>query len=447
MAKQVKNKKPVIQDNKADVKIHRYLLAFPIIALLIKIIVMFNIQSGGWAGADGENYLRGVDGLLNEGFFSKENLLNYWPAGYPLMIWPLASLSLSKFVYMISLIQSLLFAFATYKFTASILKSSLKRLAFLTSLLVSFNPTLSLSSLAIGYESPVASLFMISLALIIKNYKEDALTFSYRKAFSFGLIIGLISFMQPRYALVGFIMLFILSFSVLGQRLKLKTLIIGLLGILLLPSLLIFRNTVAVDQMSISSNLGVTMAIGAGDTTSGGYTRSGPEVPCNASNAISKPSDSQLVKCVLKWYLDNPTTTLKLVVLKSRHFWSPWSGPLADGTMARNPWLKISPVQDIKNSPEGERLVFGNVGLIISYLWIVSQVGLLLLGFLWMRAKDSFSKLISNLMFMPIILSLIISIGTIGDHRFRLPTMALSLFLQGAGILAIRTKFLKVLAR
>jgi hypothetical protein len=447
MAKKVAAKNHNNDILKYDSKVHKYLIAFPVIALLIKIIVMFNIQAGGWAGADGENYLRGVDGLLNEGFFSKENLLNYWPAGYPLMIWPLASISLSKFVYMISLIQSLLFAYATYAFTSSILKSSLKKMAFLTSLLISFNPTLSLSSLAIGYESPVASLFMISLALIIKNLKEDDLAFSYRKTFTFGLIIGLISFMQPRYALVGFIMLFILSTSIHSRKLKLKTLIIGLLGILLLPSLLIFRNTVAVDHMSISSNLGVTMAIGAGDTTSGGYTRSGPEVPCDVPNADSKPSDSELVKCVLKWYVANPTTTLKLAVLKSRHFWSPWAGPLADGTMARNPWLKISPVQDIKDSPEGERLVFGNFGLIISYLWIFSQVGLLILGYLWLRSRDIFSKQISNLTFTPIILSWIISIGTIGDHRFRLPTMALSLFLQGAGILAIRSRFLKVLAR
>ena len=40
----------------------------------------------------------------------------------------------------------------------------------------------------------------------------------------------------------------------------------------------------------------------------------------------------------------------------------------------------------------------------------------------------------------PVVLSWLISIGTIGDHRFRIPTMSMSLFLQVAALLAIRKK-------
>ena len=54
MAKQTKNKKPVIQANKTDLKIHRYLIAIPVLAFLIKMIVMVNVPSGGWLGADGD---------------------------------------------------------------------------------------------------------------------------------------------------------------------------------------------------------------------------------------------------------------------------------------------------------------------------------------------------------------------------------------------------------
>ena len=63
MAKQIKNKKPITQANKADTKRLRYLIAIPVIALVIKLITMGNIQGGGWLGADGENYFKGVDGL------------------------------------------------------------------------------------------------------------------------------------------------------------------------------------------------------------------------------------------------------------------------------------------------------------------------------------------------------------------------------------------------
>jgi hypothetical protein len=44
----------------------------------------------GWLGADGENYFKGVDGLYAEGFFSKADILNYWPAGYPILLWLLS---------------------------------------------------------------------------------------------------------------------------------------------------------------------------------------------------------------------------------------------------------------------------------------------------------------------------------------------------------------------
>ena len=39
----------------------------------------------------------------------------------------------------------------------------------------------------------------------------------------------------------------------------------------------------------------------------------------------------------------------------------------------------------------------------------------------------------------------LITLGTIGDHRFRIPTMGLSLLLQVAGILAIRDRVTKAL--
>ena len=117
MAKQIKNKKPAIQTDKANTKIYRYLIAFPVLAFVIKMIVISNVQAGGWLGADGENYLTGVDGLLNQGFFSSEGKLTYWPAGYPLLVWPFAAISITKFLYMLSVIQSLFFAYSTYFLT------------------------------------------------------------------------------------------------------------------------------------------------------------------------------------------------------------------------------------------------------------------------------------------------------------------------------------------
>ena len=86
----------------SDSKLHKYLIAIPLIALAFKFITMTNIQAGAWYGADGENYVAGVQGLQSDGFFSEEPKLSYWPAGYPLLLWPLAIISTAKFYYILS---------------------------------------------------------------------------------------------------------------------------------------------------------------------------------------------------------------------------------------------------------------------------------------------------------------------------------------------------------
>lgn len=445
MAKQVKIKKPVDQANKADRKIHHYLIAFPVLAFVIKMIVMFNLQGGGWYGADGENYATGVDGLLNSGFFSEESKLSYWPAGYPLLLWPLAEITVSKLFFLVSIFQSLFFAYATYFFAASLRGSSLKKFAFLTSLIISFNPTLSLSTLAVGYEAPIAACFMMIIGLTINHQSPN-------NSPRFWLVVGAIAgwfalaiLMQPRFLLVGAIYFMYWVIKTRDLKIIATTLAISAAIMAIGPAIMIYRNIQVIDQATISTNLGVTMAIGAGDETSGGYGRTGPEVPCTPVPPAKSVTDNEKVKCVIKWYLTNPLKTVKLAYNKTQFFWSPWSGPLAEGTMARNPWLNISPTQSIRKTQDGANLVNGNLGKIISYLWILGQLVLLFWGYFVIRKLGIREKILSNLIMLPIVISWLISIGTIGDHRFRIPTMTLSLFLQAVAIISIRDRTTKAL--
>ena len=423
-----------------------YLILIPLIAFVIRLITSVNIQAGGWAGADGENYLSGVDAFLNNGFFANDSVLTYWPAGYPLLIWPFAAISLTKFVYMLVFVQSLFFAFSTYYLTKSISKTNLSYLAFTISLFISFNPTLSLGSLAIGYETPVASCLMMALAIAINALASNTNNKLSKKSVVFmGFWFSLASFMQPRFILVAII--FILIFVVYSSSgiNRIKVYLIGLIVMLLLPSLLVFRNVEAVGKATISTNLGVTMSLGAGDETLGGYKRIGPAIDCKSTESDATVSDNEIVKCILEWYATNPLKTAKLAFHKSLYFWSPWSGPVAEGTMARNPWLKISPIQSIQKSVEGAKLIRGDVGKFVSYLWLMGQVALLLLGFFTLYKRVGLGKKVALLAATPVFLAWLITLGTIGDHRFRIPTMGLSLLLQVAGILAIREKTTKAL--
>jgi len=440
MAKQAKITPQMVKDK----KLQRYLIAFPVIAFLIKMITMANTAGGGWLGADGENYFKGVDGLYAEGLFSKVSILNYWPAGYPILLWLLILISVSNIVYLISIIQTIFFAYATYYFTKQISKTNVAWVAFPASLFISFNPTLSLSSLAVGYEVPVAACFMMTLAVILVS-RLNPEKLQYKYAIYAGAWIALAAFMQPRYLLAGLVIFVIWGLTYLSRSLGIKIIALATAVMFISPAALVARNIIAIDKTSISTNLGVTMAIGAGDQTQGGYKRTGPSVPCPPTPPATSVTDNHLVGCVIKWYATNPVKTIKLALTKTQFFWSPWSGPLVNGTMARNPWLKIAPTQDLQQNAAGQKLVFGSFGKFISWLWILGQMALLFLGYFVLRRAGGPARLLANSALSAVIIAWLISIGTIGDHRFRIPTMTLSLLLQVAAIWDIKKKVSKAL--
>ena len=439
-----KNTKQIAKSAKkeiSDSKLHKYLIAIPLIALAIKFITMTNIQAGAWYAADGENYITGLDGLLRDGFFSQEALLSYWPAGYPLLMWPIAIIAQPIFFYLISAIQSIFFAYATYFFTNKLAKSSLKNFAFWTSIIISFNPTLSLSSLAIGYEAPIAACFMMIAGLIWVNANPSFDEKFWLNVAYVGGWFALATFMQPRFLLIAMIIAILWALKVTGNKNRIRIAALVTAIMMVAPAIMIFRNIEVIDKATISTNLGVTMRIGAGPETSGGYARSGPEVPCDPKAPASSVSDNELVICVLKWYLTNPVDTARLSLNKAIYFWSPWSGPEATGTMARNPWLKISPTQQVgKSNQSGQDLVFGPIGILISYLWIIGQVLFLFLGYRSLRKLGRDELFFARVLITPVLVSWLLALGTIGDHRFRVPTLSMSLALQVIAFLGIRKK-------
>jgi hypothetical protein len=113
------------------------MIALPVVAFIIKLIIMANIKGtdgatlGGWLGADGENYLSGVDGLLQKGYFSDKSILSYWPAGYPILIWILTKISLAHVIYLISFTQSIFYAYASYYFVKQLGSTQAAPVSFL----------------------------------------------------------------------------------------------------------------------------------------------------------------------------------------------------------------------------------------------------------------------------------------------------------------------------
>jgi hypothetical protein len=411
----------------------RDFMFWAIAAFVIKLIIISNVQGGIWAGADHEGYTNGFNALLKEGVFSDQYELNYWPAGYPLFILLLSLIGKSFVFTTLSVVQSAIFSFAVFYFAKYLAQTRLKKFAYFTFFLIILNPTLSLSSIATGYESLTASGYLIVAGLIIKDFvnKNDKKLLSYLAISS--AIFGFMSFIQPRLIVSG--ILINLLWILLRKPWKTASLLIAfsLAITIFFPSTLIFRNNKAIGLNTISTNLGGTMNIGAGDKAQGGYASQEVGVPCKTSGTDSE-KDAQLVQCVLKWYISNPVNALKLFYNKTKYFWSPWKGQLANGTMARNPWLKVHPVSNIQNSPDGDKLVRGPIGSLVSWCWFLGGLGFLFYGFIILWRAKQLERLIGVVAIIAISTSWLISLVTIGDHRFRLPIMGMSLFLQAVGI-------------
>jgi len=429
MASKSKRARSVKQRNLA-----KDFMYWAIAVFIIKLIIIGNVQDGAWLGADGENYLKGFDGLVRDGIFSKESILNYWPAGYPLFILLLSVIGKSFVLTTLSVVQSLIFSFATYFFAKQVLKTRLRKFAYLTFILILFNPTLSLSSIAVGYESLAASGSLLAFGIIIKDFvdkNEKKLKLNLLLASG---IFGFLTFIQPRLIVGGILVTLIWIFIRKPRKSASILIALSLAVTLFFPATLIYRNHKATGQNSVSTNLGVTMNIGAGDNAKGGYDPDNSGVSCE-TNGTAAQQDNQKVRCVINWYFSNPTKAIKLFFNKSIYFWSPWYGPGANGTMARNPWLKINPIKDIsESSPDGQKLVYGGFGKFISWIWLLAGIILFVYGFITLWRMGSLEKVIGSIAWITVLSSWLVTLISIGDHRFRLPIMAMSLFLQAIGI-------------
>ena len=121
-----KSKRARMEPQRNLAKIFMY---WAIVVFVVKLIIIFNIQGVNinissrpffidriWLGSDAENYLTGYEALSKEGVFSKAGILNYFPAGYPLVILFLSILGKSWVLTTLSITQSAIFSFAAYFF-------------------------------------------------------------------------------------------------------------------------------------------------------------------------------------------------------------------------------------------------------------------------------------------------------------------------------------------
>jgi hypothetical protein len=434
MSKRGVSSKPAL-----DKRINQKLLAIPLFVLLIKLITLTNIPNNAWIGADGENYIGGLDGLLSDGYYSENSLLSYWPAGYPLLMYVFGSVSRADTLVIMVVIQSLLYAIASWFFVRELQKTKLAKFSYWIAWILAINPTLSLSSMVIGYEVIPASVFLIALALFIRDYFSNSTNIVSTNSVIAAILMSVSCYVQPRFLLTAGILFLIWGLFTKTKKLVPLFLIITISITAILPVSLVLRNSQANGYSAISTNLGVTMNLGAGPGASGKFDPKGTYgVPCSKIEGNAAEQDSHLVGCVISWYLENPKDSIPLLIRKSMYFWAPWFGPEVAGSMNRNPWFQNHPFKSMaSNSVEGNNLVYGNFGKLVSWTWMLGGLFFIYLGFRRMWKADGVVRQIGIFSIVIVVTNWAISVGTLGDHRQRLPIMTMSLLLQCVGVLSI----------
>jgi hypothetical protein len=448
-------------------KLRRNLAAISLIALFIKFFIILRIEGfnwlqagngdlanglgllldnnyappNAWYGADAENYLRGLQGLVRDGFFSEEGKLSYWPAGYPLLMWPLIEIFRGYFFFALAFLQSALYALGSIWFVDEIRKTRIAKHSYLVALLLGFNPTLSLNTIAIGYELPVVTLSLISVAALLRFFNERRSSLISVELLVSSIAFAIATFMQPRLLVLAFVFFFIWALAKFRMKLVVLYMAISMGIVSLAPAIMIYRNQEVHGYSAISTNLVVTMRLGAGPETSGGYSSQATGlVECPENDGNPAEVDNAVVRCVIDWYLNNPITAAKLFWNKARFFWSPWFGPEANGTMARNPWRQNHPLFSTAQTQAGFYFIFGGFGKFISWTWMLATLFLLLNGFRYLWRLGDLERLLGILAGSSFALNLVSSMLTIGDHRFRIPSMGMSLLLQAIGFIALFRK-------
>jgi len=371
------------------------------------------LRSPEW-GPDSPVYSNAAAALHAHGLFTGGmEGIPFWPAGYPVFIAAVYSLTglgtIALFVVQqLALSATMLLAYrlATRELSPAAGVGAV--------LMLAVSPALGLSASTFMYE-PLLALCAVACADLASRavHRPPGARRTSALAGAF-LVAGLGATLQPKLLPAGAAV----ALWAMWRTRQVAVPLLCALAMAIGPAALVVRNWKAGDGVVLSANLGFTLLTGANDHADGGYVDDQvAAATCGGRDSSLDPSlDAQWRDCALDWMRRHPMRTVLLTVPKAAHLWLPFSGTLGRrGTwqhaLDHHRWL---PDAWLRNR------LFHVVDTAAGALWAAGALGLLLLGFA--RAlRDPGTRAAAVLLAAPVVVFTLISMATIGDARFRLP--------------------------
>ncbi len=365
------------------------------------------------SGSDARTYLNAAQVLAVDGLLADAPRIPYWPAGYPTLIAQIYRLFGLQADWAVQVLQVVLLGVASwcaYRLISGVFD---KATALLFTLLLAMHPALLASSNAIMYESSLASFLTIAVYLLWVAAERPG--GGMRHVVGSGLLLAIAAALQPKVILAA---LLVAGWLWWQQRLAIRVavlMIVACLG----PLALAARTEITDNHWAVSANLGVTMGIGFNDAATGGYVSTTPQPPCG-DHADMFARDRALVGCSIRWAMGHPLRTAELTARKAMFYWSPMAGPLS----ARGTWYHSFRYQRVLPASLEQAGFFRTFDEATGNLWTVLTVMLVGTG-AWLGVRDRRTRPGTTLLSLPVLAFFLVSLGTIGDARFRLPTSLL----------------------
>lgn len=368
------------------------------------------------SGSDARTYLNAAQVLAVDGPLADAPRLPYWPAGYPALIAQAYRLFGLEAHWAIQVVQILLLGVASwcaYRLISGVFDTAT---ALLAMMLLAMHPALLAASSAIMYESSLGSFLTIAVYLVwLAAGRPRGGMHHIALA---GLALAAAAALQPKVMLAAVL---VAGWLWWRQRRAITVAVLVMVASLG-PLALVARTHVTDDRLAVSANLGTTMGIGFNDHATGGYVTETPQPPCEHQEDMFD-RDRALVRCSVRWAASHPLRTAALTVRKAMFYWSPMAGPLS----ARGTWYHSFRYQRLLPGSVERTGAFQTFDEVTSNLWTVVTVALVAAG-IWLGVRDRRTRSGTMLLSLPVLAFLVVSLGTIGDARFRLPT---SLLLTG----------------